>query len=59
MKSRILSWNVGEVNDRMKCRGVEDLLRGWKLDSVCLQETKVTDVSRALIRRLWGGPHVC
>jgi exonuclease III len=58
MKPRIVSWNVRGLNDVMKCKGVGNLLRGWKADLVCLQETKVSSISRALVRRVWGGSHV-
>jgi hypothetical protein len=58
MKPRIVCWNVRGLNDREKCKSVGNLLRGWKGDLVCLQETKVAEMTRALVRRLWGGPHV-
>lgn len=52
MKPRIISWNVRGLNDREKCSSVGNLLRGWKGDLVCLQETKVAEVSRAMVRWL-------
>lgn len=36
MKPRIISWNVRGLNDIKKCKGVGNLLRGWKVDLVCL-----------------------
>lgn len=58
MKPRFLSWNVGGLNDRVKCRRICNLVRGWKPVLVCLQKTKVELVSWAVVRSLWGGPHV-
>lgn len=46
------------LNDSEKCKSVGNLFRGWKVDLVCLQETTVAVVSCALVRSLWGGPHV-
>lgn len=39
MKPKILSWNVRGLNDRVKCSRIDNLIRGWKLDLVCFQET--------------------
>lgn len=52
MKPRIISWNVRGLNDRAKCSRVGNLLRSWRPDLVCLQETKLAVVSRAAIRSL-------
>lgn len=46
------------LNDSEKCKSVDNLLRGWKVDLVCLQETTVAVVSCALVTSLWGEPHV-
>ncbi|KAF5477381.1 hypothetical protein F2P56_004026 [Juglans regia] len=54
MKSKILSWNVREINDVNKCLRIRSLLRSWKIDIVCLQETKLRGIDRNIIRRLWG-----
>ena len=43
---KILSWNVRGLNDRRKRSRVKNLLRGWKCDVICLQETKLTGMDR-------------
>ena len=34
------------------------MIRKWGLDVVCLQETKMESIKRAMISSLWGGQHV-
>ena len=46
MNLKILSWNVRSLNDRRKHSIVKNLLRGWKCDVICLQETKLTGIDR-------------
>lgn len=43
------------LNEVGKMLGVRNLVRGWKADFVCLQETKLEVVSRAVVNSLWGG----
>jgi hypothetical protein len=45
---------VRELNEGTKCLKVKDLLRNWKVDFVCLQETKLDAMSRSTVRKLWG-----
>jgi exonuclease III len=52
MKPKILSWNVRGLNNRSKRLRICNLLRDWKVDLVCLQETKVKDPSRKFVRSL-------
>lgn len=54
MKPKILSWNVRGINDVNKRLRIRSLLRSWKVDIVCLQETKLCGVDRHIIRSLWG-----
>ena len=42
MNLKILSWNVKGLNDCRKRLIVKNLLREWKCDVICLQETKLT-----------------
>ena len=35
-----------------------DLLREWKCDVVCLQETKIASMDRQLVCSLWSCPYV-
>jgi exonuclease III len=37
---------------------VGNLLRQWRADIVCLQETKLEFISRSLVRSIWGCPYV-
>jgi hypothetical protein len=58
MKPRILSWNVRGLNKRRKRLRISNLLRDWKVDIICLQETKVHGMSRSIVRSLWSCNHV-
>jgi hypothetical protein len=58
MKHRILSWNVRGLNDRAKRLRISNLLRLWKVDIVCFQETKLVSTSNCLVQSLWGCPYV-
>jgi exonuclease III len=49
LRPKIISWNVrgmNELEERTKIRG---LLREWKADIVCLQETKMEVISREVV----------
>ncbi|KAG5540961.1 hypothetical protein RHGRI_020999 [Rhododendron griersonianum] len=48
------SWNVSGLNARDKMVVVKTLLREWKADVACLQETKLRNVSREVVRELCG-----
>ena len=37
---------------------VRNLLKGWKCDVVCLQETKFHNTSSTIVKSLWGSPYV-
>ena len=58
MSLKIISWNVRGLNDGSKRLMVRHLLKQWKADLVCLQETKLQSLSRSVVRSLWGGHHV-
>ena len=62
MRLRILSWNVREVNDRDKRRLIKNVIKSQNVDLVCLQETKIQEMSNGMVRSLevrrcleWGG----
>uniref|UniRef100_A0A2N9EFE5 Reverse transcriptase domain-containing protein n=1 Tax=Fagus sylvatica TaxID=28930 RepID=A0A2N9EFE5_FAGSY len=46
------------LNDCDKRLHIRNLIRLWKADVVCLQETKLGEVDRRLIKSLWGCPHL-
>ena len=50
---RMLSWNVRGINDPRKRDVLKSFLRDWKCDLVCLQETKLEEVSSPDVRSLW------
>ena len=58
MKIKMISWNVRGLHDPQKRLVVENLLREWKCDVVCLQETKITSMNRQLVCSLWSCPYV-
>jgi hypothetical protein len=53
---KIISWNVRGINDAGKRDSISNLLKSWKPNVVCLQETKTENISVGTIRSLWGGP---
>ncbi|KAK4607051.1 hypothetical protein RGQ29_001035 [Quercus rubra] len=58
MNLRIVSWNVRALNEQDKRLRVKNLIRKWKADIVCLQETKMELINRGTICSLWGDQHV-
>ena len=58
MNLKIISWNVRGLNDRDKRLRVRNMVRRWGPDVICLQETKMELITRAVIRSLWRGQHV-
>ena len=55
MKIRLLSWNVRGANNCDKRKVIKALIKKNSVDLVCLQETKIQDMSRDLIRSLGVG----
>ena len=54
MKPKIVFWNVRGLNDREKRLRIKALLRLWKGDVICLQETKLGFIDRSFVRSIWG-----
>jgi exonuclease III len=54
MKPEILSWNVRGLNDGGKRLTIRNLIRQWKSNIICLQETKLEIISNNIVRSLWG-----
>jgi len=50
----MLSCNVRGINDLRKRDVLQIFLRDWKCDLVCLQKTKLEEVSCSVVRSLWG-----
>ena len=46
------------MNEQDKRFRVRNLIRNWRPDVVCLQETKMELITRVVIRSLWSGQHV-
>ncbi|KAG6628599.1 hypothetical protein CIPAW_14G024500, partial [Carya illinoinensis] len=55
---KIISWNVRGLHEHNKRFQVRNLLRQWKGDIVCLQETKLEVITRKLVQSLWRGQHI-
>ena len=58
MNLEILSWNVRGLNNPQKRDMVNNLLKEWKCDVVCFQETKLDSVNSAVVKSLWSSPFV-
>ena len=57
MKIKILSWNVRGANDSEKRKIIKSIIKSNKVDVVCLQETKIKDMSTGIVRSLGVGRH--
>ena len=58
MNLRLFSWNVRGLNNPRKRQVCKNLLKEWKCDIVCFQETKVASIDTAFVRSLWGSPFI-
>lgn len=54
MKVKILSWNINGLNGRKKRSTLVSLVRKWKADILCLQETKMEVIPKSLLHQIWG-----
>jgi hypothetical protein len=54
MNPRLISWNVRGLNQRTKRLKIGNLLRQWKANIICLQETKLDLISNRIVKSLWG-----
>ncbi|RVW47336.1 hypothetical protein CK203_090338 [Vitis vinifera] len=55
MRIRIVSWNVSGANDREKRKLIKHVIKTQKADLVCLQETKLHEMTSAIVRSLGVG----
>ena len=46
MNLKIVSWNVRGMNDKDKSLCMRNLIKLWKADVICLQETKRAEFNR-------------
>ena len=58
IKITILSWNVRGANDVVKRKVVKAFLKSQKVDMVCIQETKLKEISRGIISSLSVGRYM-
>ena len=52
MKLKLLSWNVRGANDNNKRKVIKALIRDQKANLVCLQDTKIQEMSIGVVRSL-------
>ena len=50
-----MSWNVRGANDKEKRKLIKDVIKTQKADLVCLQETKLQEMTSAIVRSLGVG----
>ena len=55
MKLRILLWNVRGANDNDKRKVINALIKAQKVDLICLQETKMQEMSKRIVKSLGVG----
>ena len=58
MKIRLLSWNVIEANDNDKRKIIKSFIKSQRVDVVCLQDTKIKEMTIGLVRSLRVGRHL-
>ena len=55
MKVKIMSWNVRGVNDPDRRKIIRNFIRNQRVDLVCIQETKIQEMTTAVARSLGVG----
>ena len=58
MNLKMISWNVKGLNEVGKRLQIRNLLRAWRPDIVCLQESKLEWITRGIVRSIWSYPYV-
>ena len=54
MSLRLLSQKVRGLNNPQKRVVCKNLLKEWKCDIVCFQESKLSSLNSSVVRNLWG-----
>lgn len=54
MNLKLISWNIREMNNGRKRMVIKNLMRSWKADVVCFQETKVEGDISNMVKEVWG-----
>jgi len=55
---KLLTWNVRGINDSNKRSILKNILREWRCNLVCTQETKLEDVQLSNIRSIGGNQYL-
>ena len=55
MKVKIMTWNVRGVNDPNRRKTIKNFIRYQRVDLVCLQETKIQEMTTSVARSLGVG----
>ena len=56
MSLQLLSWNARGLNNPKTREVCKNLLKEWKCEIVCFQETKTSSLNSFVVRSLWGSP---
>ncbi|RVW91098.1 hypothetical protein CK203_039968 [Vitis vinifera] len=55
MKLKLLSWNVWGANEKVKRKIIKSFIRNQRVDLMCIQETKIHQMSEGVVRSLGSG----
>ncbi|RVX07360.1 Transposon TX1 uncharacterized 149 kDa protein [Vitis vinifera] len=55
MKMKIITWNVRGANDSSKRKIIKNYIRNQRVDLMCIQETKIQEMSEGIVRSLGSG----
>ena len=55
MKLKIIIWNVRGANDSSKRKIIKNYIRNQRVDLMCIQETKIQEMSEGIVRSLGLG----
>ena len=55
MKMKIITWNVRGANDSSKRKIIKNYIRNQRVDLMCIQETRIQEMSEGIVRNLGSG----